>query len=96
VFEWNDNLVIDSVLRERTPIIAIAGLQESFLDQAVRADDQPVAREGRQGLVRRITVTRRTEGERLPPALACCPQAVHHREMRPALHRQCRKAKATK
>jgi hypothetical protein len=61
----------------------MTGLQEPFLDQAVRADEQSIARERRQRLVRRITVTGRTKGERLPPALARCFEAVYHRECGP-------------
>src|SRR5260370_32029809 len=80
MFERDDRVVLDSVFRERMSLVTIAGLQESFFDQAVRADEQSVARERRQRLVRRITVTRRTERKRLPPALARCLEAVHHRE----------------
>src|SRR5262249_51142680 len=72
VFEGDDRVVINGVFQERTPLITIAGSQESFFDQAVRADEQPVACERRQALVGRVAVTRGTEGQRLPPALACC------------------------
>src|SRR5215471_2143701 len=58
----------------------MTGLQESFLDQAIRADEQSIARERRKRLVRRITVTRRAKGQRLPPALARCLEAVYHRK----------------
>src|SRR5258708_26143141 len=80
VFECDNHVVINSVFPERTPLVTIAGSQESFVDQAVWADEQSVARERRQALVRRITVTSRTEWKRLPPALACCLEAVHQRE----------------
>src|SRR5260370_15780747 len=80
MFEMDDNVIINSVFRERTSLVTIAGSQESFFDKTVWADQQSVARERRQGLVRRISVTRRTEWKRLPPGLTRFLEAVHHRE----------------
>src|SRR5258708_36749190 len=80
VFECDNRVVINSVFPEPTPLVTIASAQESFVDEAVWADEQSVAGERRQALVRRIAVTRRTEGKRLPPALARCLEAVHHRK----------------
>src|SRR5262249_19688666 len=80
VFEGYDRVVINGVFRQGTPLRTIAGPQESLFDQAIRADEQPVACEGRQELVGRVTVTSWAERQRLPPALACSLEAVYRRQ----------------
>ena len=56
--------------------MTVARPHKSVLDQPVGTDEQCVAGKRGQGLIRRIAVTRGTERQRLPPALASFGKAV--------------------
>src|SRR5262249_21772085 len=62
--------------------LAVAGPQQSVLDQPVRADQEPVAGKRRQGLVRRVAIPCGTQWQRLPPSLAGLVEAVDPRQRR--------------
>ena len=75
VFERYDGFVIYRRCGECFAL-AIPGPQQSVLDQAVRTDQKLIAGEGRQRLIRRVAVPRRTQRQRLPPALGCLVETV--------------------
>jgi hypothetical protein len=52
---------IDALRVERRDIDEIARAEQIFFAQAVGADEQRVAREGREGLVRRVAVAGRPQ-----------------------------------
>jgi hypothetical protein len=51
-------------------------IQQSFFDEPVGADQESVAGERRQQLIRRIAVAGRSERQRLPPALSCFSEFI--------------------
>lgn len=57
-------------------MLAIAHSQQSVFDQPVRAREEPIPGERRQGLIRRIAVAYWSHRQRLPPALPCLVEAV--------------------
>ena len=61
-------------------MLAIAGQQQSVLDPAIQADQKLIAGKGRRRLTRRVAVSRRTQRQRLPPALPCLVEAVVPRQ----------------
>src|SRR5207245_1998915 len=69
VFESLDGIEIDRRWRKRAAR-EIARANESVLDQPLGADQQRVARERRQGLVRRVAIAGRPQRERLPISLS--------------------------
>src|SRR3954464_6027264 len=73
--ERDDGAVFDRVWRERDAL-AVARLQQSIRDEKIRADQELVASERRQRLIRRIAVARRPEWQCLPPALPRLLQAI--------------------
>ena len=75
-FERDDLLVFDGGRRKRVAR-AIRRLQQPVVDQGVRADQQLVAGERRQALIRRVAIPGRSQRQRLPPALPGLVEAVH-------------------
>ena len=69
VLEALDRVELDGRRRKRASG-AISRLHQIVLDQPVRADQERVAGERRQGLVRRVAIGGRAQWQRLPPALA--------------------------
>jgi hypothetical protein len=65
---------LGSANRDRCAVVCP---QQSVLYQAVRADWELVGGEGRQGLIRGVTVPCRTQRQRLPPGLTCLVEAVN-------------------
>ena len=63
-------------LREPGPLLQVGGGQQALLAQAVEGDEQGVARERREALVRRVAVAGGAEGEDLPEGLAGLRQEV--------------------
>src|SRR5262245_55675850 len=64
-----DGFEVDGGGRKRSGD-AVARLHEFVFDQPVRADEERVPGERRQGLIWRIAVSGRTQWQRLPPSLA--------------------------
>src|SRR5437762_10786122 len=52
------------------------GRNKPSLDEPVWTNQKPVAGERRERLIRRVAITRRAQGQRLPPALSCVAQLV--------------------
>jgi hypothetical protein len=76
--ERDDGAVIDCRCRKRLGF-AVGSPQQSVLDQAIRADQQLIARKGGQGLVGRVAIPCWAKRQRLPPALPGLAEAVHPR-----------------
>src|SRR2546423_245757 len=55
------------------------GRNKPSLDEPVWTNQKPVAGERRERLIRRVAITRRAQGQRLPPALSCVAQLVDPR-----------------
>ena len=52
-------------------------LQETFRNEGIQIDQVGVARKGGKGLIRRISVTGRTQGQDLPIGLSCTAKKIH-------------------
>ena len=71
-------LFVIDILRIAAEVAAIAFLAREYalLDQLVQTDEIRVAGEGGKGLIRRIAVAGRAQGQDLPEGLACIPEII--------------------
>ena len=74
--ELDHGTEVHLALREAGPLRQVGGGQQALLAQAVEADEQRVAREGREALVGRVAVAGGAERQHLPEALAGLRQEV--------------------
>src|SRR5271157_3849158 len=81
MLERNDDLIVNGSGREGLPH-TIFPAQESILDEEVRTDQEGVAGEGRERLIRRVAVPPGAQRERLPPRLSRRPHASGRRRAR--------------
>ena len=64
-------------IRAEIPAVALPSLQEPLFDQGLQVDKIGISREGREGLVGRIAVAGRSEGQHLPVGLSRLLQKIH-------------------
>src|SRR5262249_7455775 len=71
-----DHRAVVHALRGERRVLQVLRAEQAFVAQALEADQQRVAREGREALVRRIAVARRPQWEHLPQTLVRALQEV--------------------
>ena len=81
-------------LREVRPLLQVRRGEEALVAQAVERDEEGVAGEGREALVRRVAVAGGAEGQDLPEALPGLREEVEELRRPRARARRCRGGRA--